>query len=228
MPQFKSKEEYERWKAEKIKQNKQSNNVTKEAGKANVTKDAGELRTDTAEMQTFSTTTKAAYKTTNKKLHVSLLIFIGLTIGVVVAYFAIRSLSLNQTPPEYIKKLAAYSEGDGVVVYFIFADSQGVMTTSDGDCLLQIKGTSSRRYNVEELYSQDAPIRKEEFEKTKIGTGTFQHDAIVYSFGRIPYSRFTEEPIPNDMASVTLVCTVPAGGKTIGAVLSAREEFFLK
>jgi hypothetical protein len=40
---------------------------------------------------------------------------------------------VNTNPPVYIKKIAAYTEGnDGIEVYFVLADENGEMTAADG------------------------------------------------------------------------------------------------
>jgi len=60
---------------------------------------------------------------------------------------------LNDNPPRYIKNIAAYKEGsDGIVVYFILADSTGAMTVSDGIVNLIISEMSTS------LRANDKPI----------------------------------------------------------------------
>jgi hypothetical protein len=58
----------------------------------------------------------------------------------------ISSCVLNQNPPDYMKDVLAYKEGsDGLVIYFILADSSGQMTTADGLINLIISETKTAR-----------------------------------------------------------------------------------
>ena len=104
----------------------------------------------------------------------------------------------NSNPPSYIKQFTVYKEGhDGVMVYFILADSSGEMTTYDGNISLKITTTHYAYKEEIVLYETGYTISKSDFKKNKLGIGAFSRNAIVFSFGRIPYSWFR-----NDMGKV--------------------------
>ena len=114
----------------------------------------------------------------------------------------IGCVSLNENPPNYIKSVVAYKEGPGLAVYFVLADINGAMTTSDGRATLIISETkldwdSQYFENIEResvLYSNSFVIQKNNFCLTKVGIGAFEHNVILYSFGRIAYSSFRKQP----------------------------------
>jgi len=60
----------------------------------------------------------------------------------------------NTNPPEYIKQFTVYKEGDGLVIYFILADSSGQMTTCDGEAVLIIKKLPSDFDEIQEAYEK--------------------------------------------------------------------------
>jgi hypothetical protein len=98
--------------------------------------------------------------------------------------------SLNSNPPDYLKQLAVYKEGDGIIVYFIVADKDGQMTTCDGNATLTI-WSSHHDYGYQLLrYQCTYTIKKENFVKTEIGMGPFRQKAILYPFGRISFQKF--------------------------------------
>jgi hypothetical protein len=45
----------------------------------------------------------------------------------------------NANPPDYLKKLTVYKEGDGLIIYFILVDRNGQMTTCDGEASIEIR-----------------------------------------------------------------------------------------
>ena len=97
---------------------------------------------------------------------------------------------LNSNPPDYLKQFTAYKEGDGIVVYFILADSSGQMTTCDGEATISIRASHYDYKGELKLFECGYPVRKENFVKTKIGMGMLERDAIVYSLGRISFQSF--------------------------------------
>ena len=106
---------------------------------------------------------------------------------------------LNENSPAYIKKVAAYKEAlDGLMIYFILADQSGAMTTSDGEGKIKIlevypdraPGPASEFI----LYSAKFTPKKELFERARVGRGAFDHEAILLSLGRVPYSEFPLKP----------------------------------
>jgi hypothetical protein len=63
------------------------------------------------------------------------------------------------------------------------ADKSGQETTSDGSYKLYIKGSTTSK-----IYWQSKNVTKPEFQKAKLGMGSFEHEGIIYDIGRIPYS----------------------------------------
>jgi hypothetical protein len=97
--------------------------------------------------------------------------------------------ALNDKEPSSIKEIAAYKEGNGIVIYFILADADGAMTTSDGTVnvnILAAYGDKDERI----LYGKQLAVRKKDFKKTEVGMGNFKREVILYPIGRIPYSAF--------------------------------------
>ena len=156
----------------------------------------------------------------------------------------------NANPPDYLKKLTVYKEGDGLIIYFILADRDGQMTTCDGEASIEIRHVPTdwdeienaldkyaesiglhpkylseygRRQALEKaekiLLSRKYPIKKENFIKTKIGQAPFQQDAILYSFGRIPYDSIGYD-LKNQKGKAKLILLGP------GKLFEAEETFY--
>ena len=119
-------------------------------------------------------------------------LMIILSVLFIISCDSIKQRQLNENNPDYIKSVNAYKEGsDGILVYFILADVLGSMTTSDGvinititpedyDCLI-VYGN---------LYKKSYTVKKDDFKKTKVGIGAFEHEVILCMVGRIIYSSF--------------------------------------
>lgn len=127
--------------------------------------------------------------------------------------------NLNDNQPDYIKDLVMYSEGsDGKIIYFILADQSGAMTTSDGFLNLIITGKDQYGSDRKMLHL-GLDVQKKHFQKTKIGIGAFARDAIVYSFGRIPYSHFDYVPNTTTIVKMSLMFRTKNGN-----VLQSNKE----
>jgi len=138
-----------------------------------------------------------------------------------IAFLLIVGCGLNQNPPSYIKQLSAYKEGqDGFVAYFILADSDGKMTTGSGLVTIKVIEKSYSTDKETELYSKTITITQNSFYKTKIGTGAFERDAIICSFGRITTSSFSKKP-KEDSARVKVEFTTNNGIK-----LQSEDTFY--
>lgn len=92
------------------------------------------------------------------------------------------------TTADYIKSAVMYREGDGVVIYFIVADEHGRMTTASGSAALQLTDDKAGVYAVVK------DIEEDDFYETTLGQGAFEREALVYSFGRIPFDKMKWEP----------------------------------
>jgi len=98
--------------------------------------------------------------------------------------------SLNSNSPDYLKQFTVYKDGDGIAIYFILADSSGQMTTCDGEAIISIRASHYDYKGELKLYDSGYPVRKDRFIKTKVGMGPFQHEAILYTLGRISFRSF--------------------------------------
>lgn len=129
-------------------------------------------------------------------------LLISIIVGVIILNSCYNFLPLNNAPPSYIKEIVVYKEGsDGIVIYIILADVKGEMTTASGQLNLKITETHndiSINGNMSEsnlsLFSSVLQVQKSSFRKTKVGLGAFEHEAILFSIGRVPYSDFTKTP----------------------------------
>jgi hypothetical protein len=97
----------------------------------------------------------------------------------VLAVCGCMGSSLNSNSPDYIKTVSAIKEGDGVRIYFILADKDGQETTSDGYFEADISSALSSN-----VYYFRGNITKSDFQKVKLGIGSFEHEAIIYNVGR--------------------------------------------
>ncbi|MGA2315575.1 MAG: hypothetical protein ABSG71_04250 [Thermodesulfobacteriota bacterium] len=68
-----------------------------------------------------------------------ILVFRLLTLIFLLCFMPACSERRNTNPPDYLKNLAAYKEGDGLIIYFILADRNGQMTTCDGEATIEIR-----------------------------------------------------------------------------------------
>ncbi|MGB9678261.1 MAG: hypothetical protein ACPLZ9_06560 [Candidatus Ratteibacteria bacterium] len=76
------------------------------------------------------------------------------------------------------------------------------MTTSDGWVTLTISEIHSEWSSLKSdfvdteitLYSSSFEVKKNNFQKTKVGVGAFEHEVILCPIGRIDYSSFRKKP----------------------------------
>lgn len=115
----------------------------------------------------------------------------------------VAGCGLNENPPSYIKEVVSYREGiDGMVVYFVLADDNGAETTWDGHVDLRVTETHRRWSSVgsgyveeeRELYLTGRLVSRRDFARAKVGQGAFERGRIIYSFGRVTYSSFSQRP----------------------------------
>jgi hypothetical protein len=96
--------------------------------------------------------------------------------------------SLNSNPPEYVQSVSAIN-GQGLQLYFILADKDGAMTTSDGKFVYEI---TQGGYTL--FRSNPINVTKSSFEKRSIELGNFKKDLIIYIIGRVPYEKMRKDP----------------------------------
>lgn len=73
------------------------------------------------------------------KRPLNIIVFGLLTLIFLICFIPACSDQHNTNPPEYLKQLTVYKEGDGLVIYFILADRNGQMTTCDGEVSMEIR-----------------------------------------------------------------------------------------
>lgn len=111
----------------------------------------------------------------------------------------------SRARPAYIKEVVAYKEGDdGFVVYFTLADANGAPVRCDGRVSLWVEdpplsGADGSRSQPRVLYLRPDDVKASDFVLTSAGLGTFKHDVLAYSFGRVELSHFTLAPAGRDI-----------------------------
>ena len=136
----------------------------------------------------------------NEKFRTYLFILLGIAVLAFVAYKIIGGS--HEGTPAYVKDVVALQEGsDALAVYFILADQSGAMISASGSVkfsIVEIESHYGRYAGATEteniLYSGHGTIKSSDFQDTKVGRGAFEHQAILYSIGRIPYTEFTHNP----------------------------------
>jgi hypothetical protein len=145
---------------------------------------------------------------------------------IVVAVTLVSGCGNNTAPPEYIKDLVIYTEGNGIVAYMMLCDKDGRMTSVDGKVELRIWSEYEETYWVGydmrtkqhsvPVFSATTDISKAQFYKTEVGMGSLAHEVFLYSFGRIDGAQLNlalpEDEFASDYAEVVLTC---ADGKTL-------------
>ena len=137
----------------------------------------------------------------------------------------VSGCTYNQSPPDYIKDIAAYKEGsDGIFIYFVLADNNGQMTTANGKVRLIIQETPDFSFDTtpksKVLLDRTVNILHSDFQKGKAGMGAFEHDILAYSIGRIAYKQLDQKP-SSMMGKVKIYFTTSSG-----QVLEGEETVF--
>jgi hypothetical protein len=144
-----------------------------------------------------------AVKPTQKNENFRTFLFIFLGIAVVAIIIAKVNggfgISKKEGVPSYVKDVVALKEGsDGLQIYFILADNSGSMISSAGTVRLTITNVSTTLLDI------TLPTTTSDFEATEVGRGAYKHDVLLYSFGRIPYSKFRAHPSENTGGDITI------------------------
>jgi len=141
-------------------------------------------------------------------------------------FILINSCGLNQNPPSYIKDVVAYKEGsDGIVVYFVLADSNGQPTTANGKVNIKITETrseyNSRTYTSTEriidIFSNTYNVTTSDFQNAEVGQGAFKRKVVLFLIGRIPYSRFRNKPEASNSGKIEIEFETSSGRKLTGS-----------
>lgn len=118
--------------------------------------------------------------------------------------------SLNSAEPDYMKSVSAIKDGNGLQIYYILADKEGAMTTSDGKLLLQIT-QAGRTLFMSNLVN----VTKSQFQERKVGMGNFEHEVIMHYVGRIPYESMRRFP-ESGLGKVEVMFQTPTGENLTG------------
>lgn len=101
------------------------------------------------------------------------------------------SASSKDRSGEYLKTIFVSKEGyDGITIYFILADKNGVSIKSDGKLDLSITDEDTGRG----LFSMSRNVTKSDFVEATLGLGAFAHKDVILNIGRIPYSDMKNVP----------------------------------
>lgn len=105
----------------------------------------------------------------------------------------------SYTAPSYVKQVTAYKEGSKAFqIYFVLADASGAQTAADGYVTLTISQEhtdfSTNRKTETTLYTTSFSVKAWDFQKTTVGQGSFGHELLLCSIGRVPYSNFHYQP----------------------------------
>ena len=123
---------------------------------------------------------------------------------------------LNSAPAEYVKTVSAIEDGPGLQIYFVLADKDGAMTTSDGTASLKIVQDDYVLLN-----GKSVNITKSDFQKRSVGMGNFAHDVVMFLVGRVPFENMGRTP---DKGSGDVIVTfiTPEGKR-----LEGKGTFFI-
>lgn len=123
----------------------------------------------------------------------------------------------NDNPPDRIKEAVAYKQGtDAVIVYVVLVNKNGQPTAADGHFLLTFTCDQQDGKGKRTLYVNYDDVKAKDFKKATVGTGTSKHEALAYSFGRIPYSWF--------IGGVPAVERLPQTLRRFGGVLRLQQR----
>jgi hypothetical protein len=114
----------------------------------------------------------------------------------------------NTWGASYIKEVVAIEDGPGVDIYFTVCNEAGKLVKANGVLTLQIRSSTSL------CYDQPYIVREQDFQDTKVGIGAWEHDTRLWSFGRIPYSKF--EAYLSDKLDVEVRLTLDNGDTLVG------------
>ena len=153
----------------------------------------------------------------NQFLYLPIIIIIGLVLLAVVLPSRGERFErpLNQATPSHIRSTVAHREGtDGLIVYFVLVDSSGRETTANGTVTLRIVEENFRG-TERVLLTRTREVSASDFRRATVGSGAFERQVILYSFGRIRHSSFTSRP-QESSARVNIEFTTTAGRRMEG------------
>lgn len=141
----------------------------------------------------------------------------AIILGLLVALAASGCVgnSLNSNPPDYVKSVSAVADGPGLQIYFVLADKDGAMTTSDGKFVLKITQDGSTLFQ-----SNPVNVTKSGFEQRSVGMGNFAHDVILHLVGRIAYEDMRKTP-SSGLGEVQISFTTSEG-----RILEGKDSVF--
>jgi len=110
---------------------------------------------------------------------------ISLVMVVLMFVVLLSGCGLNTNPPEYMKDVVV---ADGTVYLYIY------QTVPNGTIDISSEYWRLCDYDEKIYETNGIDIKSTDFKKVTVGEGAFEHEVILFSFGRIPYSKFSEYP----------------------------------
>lgn len=118
-------------------------------------------------------------------------------------------------PPAYVKDVHLQQEGsDGVLFYFTLADANGAYTAADGRVFVTLEETPFNQ-PARPLFAGVYDVVAADFQATKVGQGALEHEVLLWSAGRVPYSQFDARPHPGSSGTIKVGFVPSATGQRI-------------
>ncbi len=93
-------------------------------------------------------------------------------------------------PPTGIKTLYASKQGNVLAAYFILQNEKGSTSTADGTATISI--IEKTGYGIYETQTTSCTktftVKKQDYSRTTLGLGSFEHEDIIYNFGSLSLS----------------------------------------
>ncbi len=119
-------------------------------------------------------------------------------LGLVLLGCGCLSGGLPSTPPEYVHSVyAAQAGSDGLTLYYILADKNGQMTTSDGELRIAVQDDRGI------LWVSGCNVSRNDFRKAKIGAGAFEREVALHNLGRLELRREPSGKVTTDLTFIT-------------------------
>lgn len=130
---------------------------------------------------------------------------------------------VKRSDAEYLKDVAAYKEGDGVVVYIVLAAKDGHQVASDGYLTVSVRASGTYAYYGGQLsydkqvYWRGDMVSASSFTTSTVGLGAFAHEALILPLGRITWDQMTPFPDFANRLTVSIGFTTADGRQLTGA-----------
>ena len=119
----------------------------------------------------------------------------------------------------FIDTIHAEVKGDyGIQIYFSLADKDGYLVTDNGTFKLYVY-EENLGFSKRKLFESRTEVLGQDFRKTTVGIGSFEHETLLYDIGIIKFSDFNEAPSSDSIGSVAAEFI-----RTDGVVLKGAED----